>query len=110
MTPKYNLALNRGETLQKSLLYSDATGIPVDLTSWTVESQIRANYTDTTASAAFTCSVPTPNSGEILIELPASGSLPLTGSCYLYDVRIRSGSFTRYILEGKLHVSPSVTR
>lgn len=109
MTPKYNLAMNRGETFQKTFTYLDANGAAVDLTPYTVQSQIKAAYTDTTASATFTASIPSPTSGEFQLVLHPSSSALLTGSCYLYDVRLTSGSFIRYVLEGKVHVSPSVT-
>ena len=109
-TPKYNLALNRGETFQKNIQVTDVAGVGLNLTDFTVESQIRAAYTDVSASAAFDCTVDAPLTGQFILALPATASIALTGSCYFYDIRITSGSYVRYVLEGKVHISPSVTR
>lgn len=108
-TPKYNLALNRGESFEKNIQIIQSTGTPLNLTGYTVDSNIKATYTDVSASAAFTCSISSATNGQFVMQLHPSSSRLLTGSCYLYDVRITSGSEVQYILEGKVHVSPSVT-
>lgn len=108
-TPKYNFALNRGETFTKTLQLVNSVGGAKNLTDYTASAYLKAQYTDVSASAVFTCSIATPTSGSIDLELPADVTTNLTGSCYLYDVRIVSGSYISYVLEGKVHVSPSVT-
>lgn len=110
MAVKYNLALNRGETFAAEFQYKDSSGSPVNLSDYTIESQLRVNYTDVSSSADFTCTKTDAPNGRFILTLTPSASLSLANSCYLYDVRLTSGSFVTYLLEGKVNVSPSVTR
>lgn len=110
MAVKYNLALNRGETFVAEFQYRDSTGTPVNLDGYTIDSQLRLNYTDVSASAEFSVTKTEPENGKFTLTLFPTASLSLTGSCYLYDVRLTSGSLVTYLIEGKVNVSPSVTR
>lgn len=110
-TAKYNLTLQQGETVDRQFRLLTATGEPFDLTGYSVDSQIREEYTSPSASAVFAASVLVPQtSGTFQLSLGASGSAQLTASCYYYDVRISSGSSVYYPLEGKVAVSRRITR
>jgi hypothetical protein len=109
-TAKYNLNIQSGETVNRQFQWISATGAPFDLTGYTLDSHIRTEYRAPTASAQFTATSPDPTNGYFSLQLSASSSAALTGSCYWYDVRATSGSSVAYPLEGKLTVSPRVTR
>jgi hypothetical protein len=109
-TAKYNLHIQSGETVIKQFKLLSANGQPFDLTGYTLQSYIKKDHTSTTASAVFTCSSANPAEGLFQLTLPSASSAALTGSCYFYDFRISSGSLTVYPLEGKVVVSPSITR
>jgi hypothetical protein len=109
-TGKWNISIQCGESVNRQFKLLSATGEPFDLTGYTLESQVRAEYNSPSASAEFTVTSSLPTEGLIIMTMPASSSAQLTGSCYYYDVRMTSGSIVQYPFEGKLVVSPRVTR
>lgn len=110
-TAKYTIAIQNGETVNRQFKLLTATGECYDLTDYTIDSQIRKEYTSVSASAEFTCEILTPpTSGSFQLSLPATGSAALTGSCYFYDVRLNLSGSIYYPLEGKVVVSPRITR
>jgi len=110
ITGRYNLSIQQRETVKRQFKLMAANSLPFDLTDYTISSQVRANPDSSTVAASFTGSSPDPTNGVVQIEMPASTSALLTASCYFYDLRIISGTQVYYPLEGKLLVSPSITR
>ena len=108
-TAKYNLSIQSGETVNRQFKLLIANGAPYDLTSYTIQSFVKADFTSSVA-ATFSCTSPDPTNGVINIALTSQSSALLTGSCYFYDLRITSGSTALYPLEGKVVVSPSITK
>lgn len=108
MTVKYNITVQNGESFSRQFKLVTASGAEFDLTSYQVDSHIRASYDDTTIAGAFTASVV--QSGTFTLELSPSASAALTGSQYYYDIRITSGSNVFFPVEGKVCMSKVVTR
>lgn len=108
-TGKYNLHLQNGETVNRQFKLIAANGTPYDLTGYTIESYIKPDFTSS-AAATFTCTSPDAVNGIINLALPSQSSALLTASCYYYDIRIKSASTALYPVEGKVVVSPSVTK
>lgn len=106
---KYNLSIQTGETVNRQFKILSATGDPFDLTGYTIQAFIKSDFTSSTV-ASFTCTTPDITQGVINLALSSGSSNLLTGSCYFYDVRIITGSVASYPLEGKVVISPSVTR
>jgi len=109
-TAKYNLSIQSGETYSKQFKLVGANGVPFDLTDYTLSSVIKDDYANVSASAIF--SVPVLDAANGIFNLllaPVSSSL-LTGSCYYYDIKLQKDDIVLYPLEGKVTVSPSVTR
>lgn len=106
---RYNLSIQSGETVNRQFKLLIANGAPYDLTSYTIQSFVKSDYTSSVA-ATFSCSSPDPTNGVINIALTSQSSALLTGSCYFYDLRITSGSTALYVIEGKVVVSPSITK
>lgn len=108
---KYNIRVYQGATYSQTFQFLDGNGNPLDLTNYTPNAELRVAYTDTTASAAFTSSViAPPTSGSIALSLHPSSSACLTQRAYVYDLTLTFASTVIRPLEGKVVVSPSVTR
>lgn len=110
LTTKYNLSIQAGESVNRQFQLLSATGDPFDLTGYSLASQVRAEYTSPSSSGQFTVTSSLPTDGYLIMTMDASSSAALTGSCYYYDVRMTSGSVVVYPFEGKVTVSPRVTR
>lgn len=110
ITAKYNLNIQAGETVNRQFRIITATGIPFDLTDYTMSSYIKNDYTSATASAIFDVTSPSATEGLLNLNLSFVSSSLLTGSCYYYDIRLQKDDEVLYPLEGKVVVSPSITR
>lgn len=109
-TARYNLHIQSGETVIRQFKLLQANGAAYDLSGYTIESEIKADYTSSTAAATFTATSPDPTNGMINLALDSGSTAALTSSCYFYDIRIITGSSVVYPLEGKVVVSPSITK
>ena len=110
LTTKWNIAIQAGESVNRQFQLLSATGDPFDLSGYEFASHVRTEYTSPSASATFTVTSSLATSGYLIMTMNASASAALTGSCYYYDVRMTSGSVVVYPFEGKVTVSPRVTR
>lgn len=111
MAEKYNIAIDAGATFFTQFSWLDAYSNPIDLTDYTISSQIRVKENSPSASTTFTVAiVPPAMSGTFTLTLDPSQSLALTGSCYVYDIRAVSGAFAQRIVEGKATIDPATTR
>lgn len=105
-----NLVIDQGTTYSLTITVSDATGLPVNLTGYTLRSQLRKSY-GATSYTAFTTSSETPASGELTISLTATQTSALKPGRYVYDVEIvDTNSAVTRVLEGIITVTPEVTR
>ena len=109
ITGRYNLSIQSGESFNQQFKLLSANGNPYDLTGYTIQSKVKADYTSSTAAATFVATSPDPTNGMINLALDSGSSAALSSSCYFYDVRIITGSTVYYPLEGKVVVSPSIT-
>ena len=110
------LTVGQGETFGARITIQNTSGsFPLDITDYTIQGQVRENYTTDEIAAAFTVTKIMPEaSGSFTISLTAEQTSNLTQRKYVYDVTINSGSgvqpITRRILEGPFTVRPAVTR
>jgi hypothetical protein len=109
MAAKANIVIDQGTTFQTQLNLSDDNGLPVNLTGYTVESQLRKWYTSNNA-VNFDSSVQDANNGIIELTLTANATANLVYGRYVYDVVTidHSGIVTR-VIEGIVTVTPEVT-
>jgi len=108
MAQKTNLVIDQGTTYRTTFLVNDSTGSPINLSTYTVASQLRKTYTSSN-SVAFTA---TGNStGWVSLSLTSNATSNLVAGRYVYDVEISSSSnvVTR-VSEGIITVTPQVTR
>ena len=107
-----NLTIDQGATYTNTFTIYQADGTTaMNLTGYTVASQLRKNYTST-AYTAFTSVLVSPHtSGRITMSLTATQTAAIKAGYYYYDVEITNsaGTVTR-VMEGKIHFKPNVTK
>ena len=105
-----NLVMDQGSTFSANINVTDASGNALNLTGFSVASQMRKSYASTT-STAFTATINNAAGGGITIALPAATTNNLKAGMYVYDVEITaSDSTVTRVIEGQIEVTPGVTR
>jgi len=105
-----NLFVDAGSTYSNIVTVNAANGSPLDLTGYSVASQMRKSYQSSTAYA-FTASIYNATGGKIRLQLTDEQSEAIPAGRYLYDVEIESPSGTRTrVIEGIVTVTPQITK
>jgi len=106
----YNFTIEQGTTFSRVLTLQE-NGSAMNLTGYSVASQMRSTHDSSTVVATFSGSVTNASSGQITLSLTNSQTSAIDEAIYVYDVEITSGAgaVTR-ILEGNITVTPEVTR
>jgi hypothetical protein len=105
-----NLFVDQGANYSNIITVGSTTGAPLDLTNYTVASQMRKSYTSSTFYN-FTASVYDAVNGKVRLQLNATQSGAIVPGRYLYDVEITdiNGAKTR-VIEGIVTVTPEITK
>jgi len=106
-----NLFVDQGANYSNIITVASTTGAPLNLTDYTVKSQMRKSYTSSTYYD-FTASIYDAVNGKIRLQLNSTQSGAIIPGRYLYDVEITapiSGDKTR-VIEGIVTVSPEITK
>lgn len=109
-----NYEVERGDTFceQLSFVYV-TTGLPVDITGWTIFFTIKKRKTDTDSQAVVSktiTNIPNPTLGVYVLEVPASELDTLQG-VYYYDFQIKLTSGEIYTLaRGTITFDVDITR
>jgi hypothetical protein len=91
-------------------LYADNGITPLNLTGYTFSSQMRKSYASSTATT-FTCTVPTPSNGQIILSLTPNQTSALKAGRYLYDIEmVDTSNYRTRPVEGIIIVSPQITQ
>jgi hypothetical protein len=108
-----DLYLEKGSDFIVEVTLTDNTGVPYDLTNFTVTSQARKSYYSANSAIDLAPSIVDYQGG--IVHLSANSTvtsaLSITTKKLVYDVNITeisSGLITR-VLEGQIFVSPSAT-
>jgi hypothetical protein len=104
-----NLYIDQGTTFSLAITVSDQYGEGMDLTNYTVTSQMRKSYQSATA-INFTTEKTTPVDGILTISLTADQTTAIKSGRYVYDIEIESDEETIRVLEGIVVINPEVTR
>jgi hypothetical protein len=105
-----NLYVDAGATYSNIITVTASNGQALDLTSYTVASQLRKSYQSSTVYA-FTASVYDAASGKIRLQLTSTQSEAIPAGRWLYDVEITSPSGTKTrVVEGIVTVNPQITQ
>jgi len=108
---KYDMIIDQGSDFAIQLIVKE-DGTPRDLTGYSARAHLRARRTDATLSAEFTCSIPEPENGIILMSLSNSVSSALAAKVYYYDLElyITDDVIVTRLLEGKVTLTPETTK
>jgi hypothetical protein len=102
--------IEQGTDYSFSIVCTDVTNVPLDLTAYTYMAELRRSYYSTTG-VSFAVSSPVPSAGELTLALTPTQTAALKPGRYVYDVLIVAGNGapTR-VLEGIVTVTPQVSR
>jgi hypothetical protein len=105
-----NLFIDQGSDYSSIVTVTATNGQPLNLTGFTVASQIRKSYSSSIAYN-FQSSVLSAPTGKVRLQLSASASEAIPPGRYLYDLEITSptGAKNR-VVEGIVTVSPQITK
>lgn len=106
-----NIVIEQGFDFDATFELEDtATQNPLDLTGYTVSSQLRKTYTSST-STSFSASITNITGGKIKLSLGSTITSDLKSGRYVYDVKIEStGGSVEKVVEGAALVRAGVTR
>ena len=105
-----NLFVDAGANYSNIITVSASNGQALNLTGYTVASQLRKSYSSS-QSFAFTASVYDAASGKIRLQLTPTQSESIPAGRWLYDVEISSPSGTKTrVIEGIVTVNPQITQ
>jgi hypothetical protein len=105
-----NLFIDSGATYSNIITVAATNGQPLDLTGYSVASQLRKSYSSSTVYT-FTSSIFNAAQGKIRLELTHQQTSAIPAGRWLYDVEITSpsGRKTR-VVEGIATVTPEITQ
>ena len=106
-----NLVINTGSTFTQTFnLEATNTNAPLDLTGYTISSQMR-KWAGSSTKTDFTATVASPTTaGEISLSLTATETTSLKPGRHVYNVVITKGTTKEVVVEGTVLVREGVTR
>lgn len=105
-----NLFVDAGADYSNIITVTAANGAALNLTGYTVKSQMRKSYQSSTAYS-FTPTIYDAANGKIRLQLTAVQSEAIPAGRWLYDVEITSSSGTKTrVVEGIVTVNPQITQ
>ena len=105
-----NLFVDAGANYSNIITVAASNGQALDLTGYTVASQMRKSYQSSTAYN-FSASVYQAATGKVRLQLTDTQSAAIPAGRWLYDVEITSPSGTKTrVVEGIVTVSPQITQ
>ena len=114
MAEYVELYMDRGAEFSTTVAINDeSTNTPQNLMGYIVTSQMRKSLISINATANLVCTIPTPNTGEIFVELDSANTANISPGTYFFDVKtkdVRGGNLVSRLVEGLIIVSPSITR
>ena|SRR6056300_637961 len=107
----YNIVIEQGATFVLNVTIKE-DGEPKNISGYSARAQMRPTRTSTTLTATFTCTISTPSTGAILMELDPSTTAAIADGRYYYDLEIYTSgdAIVSRLLQGEVTVSPEVTR
>ena len=105
-----NLYVDAGTTYSNIITVAANNGFPLNLTDYTVKSQMRKSYSSSVAYD-FTATILDAATGKVRLQLTPEQSETIPPGRWLYDVEITAsdGSRTR-VVEGIVTVTPQITK
>jgi hypothetical protein len=108
-----NLIIDQGATWNITFTYKNSDGSPINLTGYTAALQLRTSYDAASAALSLTSGsgiVLGGTAGTIAVTATATQTGALTAGEYVYDLEITSSSVVTRLVQGRITVTPQVTR
>jgi hypothetical protein len=107
-----NIVINTGTTFNQSFTLENVnTNSVIDLTNYTIRSEMRKHPGSTTGVTTFSSSIASASGGVVTIGLSTTQTAALKPGRYVYDVLLTDGNGTRdRVVEGMVIVSQGATR
>jgi hypothetical protein len=112
MASYVELILDQGTTFNNIInLSDDITNSNINISGYTVRSQMRRSYYSANATANITCTITNAAQGEITMNMSAGTTANIKAGRYLFDLETVDGLGTvSRVLEGIITVTPGITR
>ena len=112
MTAYVELYMDQGTTFNNIInITDDITNSAVNISGYSITSQMRKSYYSANASANITCTITDASTGEVTLSVPANVTANLRPGRYVFDVKsVDSANITSRILQGIISVTPQVAR
>ena len=109
-----NFVIDQGSDWYATFVYKDSGGTAINLTGYTAALQIRDTYADSTTDLSLTSTsgiTITGATGTLAVRATAAQTAVIAAGQYVYDLEITSsGGIVTRLVQGKISVSPQVTR
>lgn len=110
MSAQNNLTVDKGTDFTYNISLINSAGVPVDVTGFTGNAQMRTSYTSN-SYVAMNVNVSESNTGLITLSMNSHTTNSLTASRYLYDLILTSANnVVSRLMEGTITINPNVTR
>ena len=112
MASYVELYIDQGTTFNNVInLTDDVTNTPINISGYSVTSQIRRSYYSSNITANITCTLSNVANGQITMSMTAANTANIKAGRYVFDVKVvDTGSVTSRILEGIITITPQVTK
>lgn len=112
MAAYVELFMDQGATFNNIInLTDDTSNTPINVSGYSVTSQMRRSYYSANASANITCAITDPANGGIVLSMSPANTANMKPGRYLFDVKlIDTESIVSRVLEGIITVTPQITK
>jgi hypothetical protein len=105
-----NIFIDQGSNYSNIITVSGTNGSALNLTGYTVASQMRKSYSSSTAYN-LNAAIYNATAGQVRMTLTATQAEAIPPGRYLYDLEITSGSGAKTrVVEGVATVTPQITQ
>jgi len=107
----YNFNLDQGANFVLEMIMKE-DGVVKDLSGYSARAQMRKTKDATEVSGTFVCTIPSPTSGTIKMEMDNATTGAIAAGAYFYDLEIfTSGdNFVLRLIQGQVTVTREITR
>jgi len=108
-----NLIIDQGATWSITFTYKNTDGTPINLTGYSAALQLRTSYDAASAALSLTSGsgiVLGGTAGTIAVTATATQTGALTAGEYVHDLELTSSSVVTRLVQGRITVTPQVTR
>jgi hypothetical protein len=112
MAAYVELYMDQGASFTNTLtITDDVTNAPVNISGYTLTSQMRRSYYSANATANITCTIVSANTGNVQMSMTPANTALIKAGRYLFDVETTdNNNYVVRILEGIINVTPGITR